>query len=503
MNLQHQLRSSTLFRPLLGPLGVLVLLVSACAPAETSRARPRVVLVAVVDTLSAVHVEHLGYDRPTTPNIDALAADGVTFEQAISAASYTVASIPSILTGRYPDRHGLTWYDRKLPEDEDTLPELLSRIGYESYAIVAVSNGGALRGALQGFDEYVEVWVGEGGEDTLTFEHQGRTVHIPRASELVPYVKERLDRLGDEERLFLYLHILEPHSPYNPPEEFLVPLVDERCPAPPVDEDEIELRLNVLKLGGDDELLPRYERLYDGNIRWSDHNLGLIIDELEQRGLYDEALIAITADHGEIFMSHGALGHGPQLYDEIMRVPVVIKPPASYGYKGLRLPQLASNVDVVPTICELLDLLPGENPLDGHSLVPLIENPELPSPREEVFIRARNDVNLFGLRTARHKAILHLPRVGEGNPLTAQLELYDIVADPGEQNDLFEKEQELAEKLRRRILQRLAELGTEPGEGGVDALPTADLELLEALGYTGVEGEEEGLKKKDKDKDEE
>ena len=500
MNLQHQLRSSRLPLQLLGPLSVLVLLISACTPAETPRVRPRVVLVAVIDTLSAVHVDHLGYDRPTTPNIDALAADGVTFEQAISSASYTVASIPSILTGRYPDRHGLTWYDRKLPEDEDTLPELLGRIGYESYAVVAVSNGGALRGTLQGFDEYVEVWVGEGPEGAEIFNHQGRTVHIPRASELVPYVKERLDRLGDEEQLFLYLHFLEPHSPYNPPEEFLAPFVDERCPAPPVNEDEGELRLRVMKLKGKGPLVPRYERLYDGNILWSDHNFGLVLDELEQRDLYDEALIAVTADHGEIFMSHGALGHGPQLYDEIMRIPVVIKPPATYGYSGLRLPQLTSNVDIVPTICELLDLLPGENPLDGHSLVPLIENPELPSPREEVFIRARNDVNLFGLRTARHKAILHLPRVGEGNPLTAKLELYDIVADPGEQDDLFEQEQGLAEEMRRRILQRLAELGTEGGEGGVDALPTADLELLEALGYTGVEGEDEKKEEEEKKK---
>jgi len=469
-------------------LAALALALPACSRVEAGRKRPRIVLFVILDTLSAVHVEHLGYDRPTTPNPDALAAAGVTFSQAISSASYTVASIPSIPTGRYPDRHGLTWYDRKLPETECTLPELLAPAGYSSYGICAVHNGGAMRGTLQGFEEYVEAWVGPGAEGTETFEHQGRTVHIPRANELIPYVEARLDRLGDDEPLLLYLHVLEPHSPYHPPVEFLGPLVDERCPAPPVKEDETALRLDVLATKGRPDLPARFERLYDGNIRWSDHNLGKILDSLKRRGLYDDALVAVTSDHGEIFYSHGALGHGPQLYDEIARVPAVIKPPASWGFQpGLHLSQLASNIDLVPTICEMLDLPPGENPFDGRSLAPLIANPDLPSPREDVFLRARNDVNLFALRTARYKAILHLPKVGEGNPLSARVELYDVLADPGERNDLYGQQTELAEGLRRQILSRLAELEATKKEGGVGAVPTADLELLEALGYTGVE----------------
>ena len=452
---------------------------------------PRIVVLAVVDTLSSHHIAHLGYERATTPHLDRLAAEGVTFESAISSASYTVASIPSILTGRYPDRHGLSWYDRRLSQSEETLPELLAGRGYESLALVAVNNGGALRGTLQGFDQYIELWKGEGAEGRESFKHKGKDVHFPWADETLPHIRERLDTLGDDGRLFLYVHILEPHSPYTPPAGYVERFVDELCPEPVSELPVHQLRLEAMHEGEVGPWTRSYQRRYDAHIAFADDGLGAIFEELRQRGLYDEALIAVTADHGEIFNSHGWLGHGKQLYEEIVGVPIIVKPPRSMGIAPGRVSGLASNIDLLPTICELVDAAPGKRVLDGVSLAGVIRGDE-DTGREEVFLRARRDVNLFALRTRRHKAILHLPTDSSADPREAQLELYDIVRDPMEQRDLAQDLPQLTDELRMRILAKLAELRTNgESESSSGGLSKAELRMLEVLGYTGIEAGDE------------
>ncbi|MFT5287333.1 MAG: arylsulfatase A-like enzyme [Planctomycetota bacterium] len=469
----------------------LALLLTACGGKTASANQPKLVVLAVIDTLSAVHVSHLGYPRNTSPNLDALAAEGVTFEQAITTASYTVASIPSILTGRYPDRHGLSWYDRELPSDEDTLAELFANAGYESFAAVMVANGGVVRGALQGFDDYLEMWVGKGPEGSVEFEVDGDTVHIPEVQNMIPLVRDQLASIEGDEKLFLYLHILEPHGPYTPPKEYLERFVDEYCPQPVrEDQDFKTLRSQVLRKGKKGPAIPLFVRTYDAFIAWADHNFGLILDEIKLQGLYEEALIIVTSDHGEIFMSHGQIGHGKQLYDEVMRVPLIIKLPSSYGVSNLRLPQLVSNIDVVPTICDLIGMPRGAKQLDSYSLAPLIRGTSDSIGREDVFMRARTDASLYGMRTSTHKAILHVPPPEEGNPLTSKIEIYALASDPQEQRDLAAKQPEMAERLRRKILGQLAEFGGAISEGSAD-LGEADLQLLEALGYTGAEVEDE------------
>lgn len=187
-------------------------------------------VLVVLDTLSAFHVSHLGYDRATTPNLDALAADGISFEQTVAPASYTVASIPSLLTGRLPDRHGLVWYRMVLPQSETTLADLLAAAGYSTYGAIAVANGGPAYGNDKGFHQFLEVYEGPGGPGAQVFEHRGRIVHVPRADEFLPLVQARLDQRGPDEPLLLYLHVLEPHGPFDPPLEFKRQIRDERFP---------------------------------------------------------------------------------------------------------------------------------------------------------------------------------------------------------------------------------------------------------------------------------
>jgi arylsulfatase len=444
------------------------------------------VVLVVFDSLAAGHVSHLGYDRLTTPNLDALARDGVSFEQAITPASYTVASIPSLLTGRLPDRHGLTWYDKRLPTTETTVTELFRQAGYSTFAGVSILNGGAVYGNMQGFDEYVETYLGAAGPGGETIEHKGRLMHLARADEFLPLVRERLDRLRDDERLFLYLHVLEPHVPYDPPLAYKQHFEDERFPGPYQEGDRKRLQGRLGRGELDQEVIEGVAHLYDSNVFWADENLGKLLDELRERGLYEDALVLVTADHGEAFWQHGLQSHGKQLYEEEVRVPMVVKLPAGRKRGGIRLPHLVSTLDILPSLCDWLELPLPPADLDGRSFAPIVNDPRAAAAREAVFLRSREDTRQFGLRLPHAKAILHLPADPSAEP---SLELYDLRTDPAELEDLAPTRPEQAARLRGTILEFLETLA---GDEAAERRPFEEVELLllEELGYAGVERDE-------------
>lgn len=441
--------------------------------------RPPIVVFLILDTLSAKHVTHLGYDRATTPNIDALAAEGATFEQVISPASYTVASVPSIITGRLPDRHGLTWYDRRLSNEERTLAELAREAGYQTYAILGMLNGGPIYGNMQGFEDYFEVYLGPGPEGREAFVRRQRTVHMVKADEFIPVAERRLDKLGEGEQLLLHMHLLEPHSPYDPPAPFSENFKDERYSVKPP-----PLQNLPHEVDPGEEIIQGVIQEYDANISYVDHHVGLLMDLLRERGLYNEALVVLTADHGEAFWEHGVLGHGRRVYEEEVHVPLVVKFPKSWGRTGLRVSGLASTLDIVPTMCEWLGLEEPELPLDGYSLERLLEDPEAVRP-EPILLRSRRDFRRFGLRLGDKKAIVYFPEEADAEPVC---ELYDLASDPLELNDLAPERPEEAARFTAEILTRLKELEDGLEEAGGE-FHEADLDLLEALGYAGVEEE--------------
>jgi len=461
-------------------------LVTACGDGEADEAqRPRVVLLVVIDALAAGHVSHLGYDRLTTPNLDTLAEEGVSFEQAITSATYTVASIPSIHTARLPDRHGLTWYRHRLPEEEVTLAELMREAGYSTVGFIGVSNGGPTYGNQQGFDRFEEIYLGPGGEGAEVFEHNGRVVHMPKANEYVPAVAGVLDDLAADESVFLYLHFLEPHAPYDPPASFKARFVDQRSRTPYKEGDRERIRRAL----GRGELTPGLKegtiRLYDSNIAWVDHNLGLILDLLRERGLHDGALIVVTSDHGEAFWQHeGVTSHGRSLFEEEARVPLVMKLPGGLGPSGVRVEEFASNIDVLPTLGELLELSMPDRELDGVSLVRFLGGDELAAPREDLFMRAREDIGRFALRSADEKAVV---LVDPDSLEILSVELYDLSSDPGELRDLSAERPDRARELAGEVLGRLRSMDGATRVAVEEPLQEAELKLLEALGYTDTE----------------
>lgn len=471
-------------------LGALQLALAACSTElEPVGPRPRLVVVVVMDTLAAGHVSHLGYDRLTTPNLDALARDGVTFEEALSPASYTVASIPSLLTGRLPDRHGLVWYKKSLPDEEVTLSEIFRAAGYATFGAVAVANGGSAYGNDQGFDEFVEVYLGEGAPGARTIERKGRTVHLPAAEEIVPIVRERLDRMAKDERLLLYLHFLQPHGPYDPPFAYKCRFQDERYPGPYREGDGDRAQERVRAGGLDEKTKQEVIHLYDANVYWADESLGAVFDKLRGRGLYDDALIVVTADHGEAFWQHGRVGHGEKVYEEYVRVPLVVKLAGGEAPRGVRIPGLVSTLDVLPSLCDWLDLPAPGNVLDGRSFAELVAEPGRPSRHDALLLRSGEKSGRFGLRTSTAKVVVHVETDESGARTVRSVELYDLVEDPLELVNVAGERPDEAAALARRALAHLAELRSaqrvEPGQ-----LPVADIVLLRELGYTGLDAGE-------------
>ncbi len=452
---------------------------------------PDLVVVVVVDTLAAGHVSHLGYDRPTTPTLDSLAREGISFTDAVSPASYTAAAIPSILTGRLPDRHGVIDSWRALGADEVTLAEVFKGEGFATYGAVAVVNGGRLFGADQGFDEFVELYVDQDAYEGSSVDRQGRSLHMARASEFAPVIGERLDRRAPGERLLLYMHMLEPHGPYDPPLAFKRQLTDERYPGPYEEGEHKSLRKQAMRGAITPKVVAGVEHLYDANVLYADHVLGELFADLKRRGLYDQALIVVTADHGEAFWEHGERGHGGVLYEEVTHVPLIVKFPADAGPRDVRLPGLVSNMDLLPSICSWMGFAAPETELDGVSLADYVADPNLGSPRGSLLLRSVPATRLFALRLPSMKLIVQLDPEDPEFPdqlQVAGVELYDLGADGGEKKDLAEVRPDVSDRLKRHLADKLGRLrGSQAIQRG--DIPDQEQKLMRALGYLGGDGD--------------
>ena len=442
------------------PLSALVALVvhPACSPDWPEA--PNVVLISV-DSLRADHLGAYGYERDTSPNLDRLAADGVVFDAAYSTTSWTLPSHLSMLTGLYPEVHGIQRGKRRLSEDFVLLPEVLQGAGYTTAALVVAPYLNRRFGINQGWDDY----------DDYTFRY--RSTPSAHHGVKAPREHERLLELVDQiasQSFFLFLHYWDVHYDYTPPPPW------DRAFDPTYDGD-LDGRdffdNPEVHAGMDRRDLEWIESLYDGEIAFTDHYLGLFLDDLERRGLYDDTLIIFTADHGDEFFDHGNKGHRANLYNETLRVPLVIKFPGG-RWSGTRSAEPVGLVDLFPTI---LDVTAVESPVrsNGRSLA---SRPSRSAGQDSRPLFA----DLHGVRKAvildGWKLIVS-PEETEPSP-----ELYDLREDPEEKRDLYDREPQRAAELRR-ALDRWLLLASEweaaaPTEVEYDA---ETVELLESLGY--------------------
>jgi arylsulfatase A-like enzyme len=438
---------------------------------------PKNIVLISIDTLRADHLSAYGYGRGTSPAIDRLAGEGVLFEEAYSQSPKTAASHMTIMTGLYPEAHGVrNWEEkdqRRLSDAIPTLATLLRRAGYRTVAYVGGGNVGGGLGFDQGFQIYRRI---AGAKPVfrvaaLALEELARPAH---PSERPPF--------------FLFVHTFETHDPYLPPQRYAKLYTDPGYDGRIIGS---RVKLRLVSMGRGwwkrhqaywarvDRESPRdvqhLRDLYDGEIRYTDDQIGGFLERLRSLGLEDETLVVFLSDHGEQFLEHGAFMHN-DVYQEVLRVPLILRFPgdAPEEGKGRRVREIVRLIDVMPTLLEFVGL-PVPDHAQGRSLLPLLRGAG-DTPRA-VFSQWRSK-RYESLRAGDWK---YIRRPSED-------ELFNLAEDPMEQRNLAPAQPERGRRFATRIARLIAvskRFRREIGGGKPAALDAATREVLETLGYLG------------------
>ncbi len=430
-----------------------------------SRRRPNAILV-VVDTLRADRLSVYGNPRPTSPELDALARRGAIFEAAFSSASWTWPSTASVLTSLTPPEHGvLDQAACYLSESLVTVAEVFQGAGFTTTAFSSNPLVSADKNFDKGFESFHEY-------------------HWDVAADVIADAETWVREKGGH-RFFMYLHLVDPHGPYEPDPDLALEF---GRPAPPDFSEEDHSRL-VGRLRRSEAVdMRELERnnaylssLYDGEVATVDRALGGFLDALDRMGLLDRTVVAVTSDHGEEFLEHGMMGHGRQIYAESVHVPLILAGPGVP--RGVRIDTPVENRFLAPTLLELCGVEPRRN-LAGR---PNLLDPEDVSARASEPIFFASDLGwwpghgaraLRGVRTSDRLLISSPARSDDGVGLAL---LFDLDLDPGAMEDLArERPEEVAELdgLVQGWLDRSAKVRPTVFDGGDEARA-----MLEDLGY--------------------
>lgn len=451
-------------------------------------AAPRInVVLFVIDTLRADRIGAYGYRRrPTTPNIDALAREAVVFEQACAPAPWTLPSVISIVTSVFPCEHRILDNDQKLGDEFEPLAARMKRRGYTTRGTYANALVGPAYGLDRGFDSYKPMEGNRAGSLRRLLEDK------PNAP------------------LFLYIHCIEPHTPYV----HAPPRLEGFREVPPTIRQEIRTRYLAYRnatrvdftakrpigttdnteeqqrlLAALNEIKDDYNELYDAAIVVSDRLVGVLIEELKTRKLWDETLLIVTSDHGEEMDEHGGWLHDQSAYEELMHVPLVIRFPQS-EHAGRRVKRPVSLTALPATIFDYLDSPRAASGVRGDSLLPLISGGVVEDDGDFVITgmrwntkkyyrpwkESRGDLNIV-IRQGKWKGIWNVE--------PESLELYDLKNDPSESHDVSGAHTEPARRMREyaeRWLNACRQSGIDTPRPTAE--PDADtLENLRQLGY--------------------
>jgi len=392
-------------------------------PSRPSKTLPDVYLI-TIDTLRADHIGCYGYKQVETPALDALAADGVRFTQAFTHSPITNTSHITILTGLLPSVHGVTDFGVPLSPQHVTAAELLKKRGYQTAAFIGaviLDSNTLAPGLDRGFDFYDNFPA-----KTETKQRWGRVER--RGMEVVAHAETWFEkhRTGPH---FVWVHLYDPHDPYEPP--------------PPFSE--------------------KYkDHLYDGEIAYADSAVAHWVAFLKKAGVYDNAIIVITGDHGEGLGEHGEETHGLFLYDSTLHVPLILKTPAA-AHHGAVIDVQVRTTDILPTILSATGVAaPAE--LNGESLLPLIEQTKTAQgPNRALFGETDYPLRwgwapLRALR-AENTKLIEAPRP----------EFYDLQADPKELKNLYASDSSKTQTMQAEMAKWKAKLpqqanSTKPGE---------------------------------------
>jgi len=440
--------------------------------------RKNVILISM-DAVRADHLGCYGYRRDTTPALDRLAEDGALFLNTISQAPYTLASHMTMLTGLLPTTHRVFYYSDTL---DRSLPTLADHLRGQGVVMAAFTGGGlmdAKYGYAHGFDEFHDHIVAQESSDTIT----------PLAEQVSSWLARNADV-----NFFLFLHTYQVHDPYWPPAGYASKFLDK-------DAVWLGRRLEHFIGAGyvhkyrplSDAQKRNVIALYDADINFLDAALiQPLLDALKKRNLYDETMIIVTSDHGEEFFDHISWGHSNTLYNELLKVPLIVKFPKSQ-YRGRRLMPFVRLADITPTVMDVFGVKHSPVKLDGESLLPLLKNKE----KRERLCLSYMPGNMFAdpmpsrisLIRGQYKLILNdkfppgaFSYFSPPPPPLPPVELYDLRTDPRERYNLANQEA----RITRRMLQEAQGFLQAARRDGRTKKALMDKELeesLRALGY--------------------
>jgi arylsulfatase len=332
----------------------------------------------VLDAAARGHLGVYGYPHGTTPHIDALERDSLVFDVAHSQAAYTLASTASLFTSLLPPRHGVVKKSHKLNPNLPTLALALSEAGFATAAFSANGFASPTFGMHSGFEHFETIGGGAGPSS------------ISGPGEIELRFERWLDRLSaDQEhpsrRFFAYLHFIQPHEPYDlAPAEFYRELDNEY--EGPIDGSAESMRkIRKHEVVPSSEETERLVRLYDGNLRYVDAAVGRVVGDLRRRGLLEETMLIVTADHGEAIGERGFFGHNYSMQEEVTSIPLLIRLPRKAGRVG-RVSAPAASIDVSPTALATLGVTVPPS-FEGIDLL----TPAIPSPPRVIFSRSAHD----------------------------------------------------------------------------------------------------------------
>ncbi len=455
------------------------------------------ILLVTFDTLRADHCSAYGYDRPTTLTLESLASRGARFTTAYAPMATTAPSHATMFTSRYPLSHGVLRNGFRLPDEAVTLAELLRDQGYDTSAFVSSFVLFNKFGLSQGFDVYDDDFSGVEGTQALTDAWEGEAVPgrtVDRRADAttdaaLKWLAAARGRAAPGERkpIFMWVHYMDPHEPYVPPDSLGDPFGAAEAAS-----------------GSLDQVIARY----DTEIAFADVQLKRLVDAFELLDRKPSPLFVVTADHGEAFCEHGWRGHGPQIYEEAVRVPLVVRWDGQIR-PGLEIDAPVAVIDLAPTILGLMGGVAPRTGFDGEDLSSALTRGARPSAdRPHVFQRRLYDKDgpvkaiplreldgaVFGesVSVAGSKFAIRSGswKYYEALDEPIKQELYDLSNDPGERRNVAadhpDQVRRLAQMLETWRRRQTATLRQRPAQ----TLSPQDRAALESLGYMEPDDEE-------------
>lgn len=455
--------------------------------------RPSVILI-TMDTTRQDHLSCYGYSNKTTPNVDKLAQDGVLFENAHTTSSWTLPAHASLFTGLYPSRHGAYTRERDvfgndLDAKHITLAEVLSQNDYKTAGFIGGYLCSSFFGLAQGFDYY--------DENLINLDLEFRNFLLPRMIAAVISFKDLLEKYGfagkriapqinravfnwlDKKQsgpFFLFINYFDPHHPYLP--------INDIFSTPPINKFDsyVQWEKNLINsvLRCRHELTAKEKKhlveRYDREIRQMDSSIGSLIKFLKAKDLYDNTLIIVTSDHGESFGEHGLMIHSPAVYEELIKVPLIIKYPKSSKQSG-KTSTPVSLVDIMPEVLSVL----------GLEIPPGVQGTRISQKQKNTVMAERfRDKNWrwtcypFAQRSlqALYKGDYKYIHSSDYNH-----ELYNLREDPVEQKNLIASHPEIASDMQRDIRLWLQTKPSDLPDKKGDGISRELKEVLKEMGY--------------------